>query len=278
MDGTSCFIGLTASNSNDIISDGDVMNYIYDAERSIPKHQLITADLGNKINNGFYPEGSLLPGEFELAKIYSASRNTIRTALSALESSFRIQRIQGKGTVVLSRVDPTNKSEFASRGFSNYLRSNYGGGSNNEVHTKTLVKKFVPCPEKLQPSFPDYVANGNVICYERVYYANGDPVAVVVSFIQTQDLNCIEQYDFEMVSLATAIRTMGIEFRYRQGYAKAVSADAETAAILNISENHPLIRYRYETYGANMPGVPTLEVGTIYLKTDNVTFIVSSFQ
>ncbi len=251
---------------------------ISDPERAIPKHQLIAADLTNKINIGSYPAGSLLPGELELTKIYSASRNTIRTALSTLERSFRVKRIQGKGTIVISPVDPTNKSLYASRGFSTYLRNNYNGGAEKEVYTKTLTKKFVKCPNRLRNSFPEYITDSDILRYERTYHVNGEPVALIVSFIQNRDLSCIEQYDFEIVSLATVIRTMGIDFRYRQGYCKAIAADEEIASLLNIQPGHPLICYSYETYGANMPNTPTLEAGTIYLNTENVSFIVSSFQ
>ncbi len=244
-------------------------------EKQIPKHQLITADLINKITMGVYPEGSLLPGEFELAKIYSASRNTIRTSLGNLERTFRIKRIQGRGTVVLPPVDARNTSEYASRGFTNYLRNNTDGA---EIRTRTLLLEAAPCPDGFRELFPDYVDLGHMLSYKRVYCVDGAPVALISSYIQTHDLPGIEKFDFEKVSFATVVRRLGVDFRYRRGHCKAVAADESEAEALRLCVGAPLLRYRYETYDARMSTSATLEVGTIYLNTEEVPFIVDSFH
>ncbi len=243
-------------------------------EKQIPKHRLITADLINKINMGVYPEGSLLPGEFELAKIYSASRNTVRTSLSSLEKTFRIKRIQGRGTMVLPAIDAQNKSEYASRGFTNYLRNN----TDAEVTTKTLSLGLVPCPGSFCEQFPGYVDLSRMLSYKRVYLCGGVPAAYISSYIQTSDLPGIERFNFETVSFATVVRRLGIDFRYRRGHCKAVAADDELSAALRVDIGTPLLRYRYETCDAKTMLSPTLEVGTIYLNTDEAPFIVDSFH
>lgn len=65
------------------------------------KFRLIYDDLTEKIQNGQLKANELLPSENELADLYSASRETIRKALKLLSEHGYIQKMQGKGSVVL---------------------------------------------------------------------------------------------------------------------------------------------------------------------------------
>ncbi|GAE37014.1 trehalose operon repressor [Halalkalibacter akibai] len=65
------------------------------------KFQIIYDDLAEKIQKGQIPANDLLPSENELALDYQASRETIRKALKLLSEHGFIQKIQGKGSVVL---------------------------------------------------------------------------------------------------------------------------------------------------------------------------------
>lgn len=65
------------------------------------KYQAIFNDLKDKINQGYYQADTLLPTEQELKIIYRASRDTIRKALTLLTERGLIQKMQGKGSLVL---------------------------------------------------------------------------------------------------------------------------------------------------------------------------------
>ena len=65
------------------------------------KFEFISADIQNKIHQGIYPVGRLLPSENDLAKTYDVSRETIRKAQKRLEDTGFIQKKQGKGAIVL---------------------------------------------------------------------------------------------------------------------------------------------------------------------------------
>ncbi|GAC41480.1 transcriptional regulator [Paenibacillus popilliae ATCC 14706] len=58
-------------------------------------------DLVQKIQSGEMKSNHLLPSEHELAKIYDASRETIRKALNQLSQNGYIHKVRGKGSVVL---------------------------------------------------------------------------------------------------------------------------------------------------------------------------------
>ncbi|MCA1065361.1 trehalose operon repressor [Rossellomorea sp. AcN35-11] len=65
------------------------------------KYQQIFEDLSKKIQNGTYTANSILPSENELSVMYKTSRETIRKALTLLAQRGLIQKLRGKGSLVL---------------------------------------------------------------------------------------------------------------------------------------------------------------------------------
>jgi Transcriptional regulators len=59
--------------------------------------------LENKIINGEYKEGEVLPSELSLMEEYGVSRVTVRQAMDKLINAKLISRKRGKGTIVLKR-------------------------------------------------------------------------------------------------------------------------------------------------------------------------------
>ncbi len=66
------------------------------------KYIQIAADLANKIKHEQYAAGDFLPSEPTLSQLYNVSRETIRKALTELADAGLIQKIQGKGSVVIN--------------------------------------------------------------------------------------------------------------------------------------------------------------------------------
>lgn len=65
------------------------------------KYQPIYRDLVKKIQSHVWPVSSLLPSENELTSEYNTSRETIRKALDLLSQDGYIQKVRGKGSVVI---------------------------------------------------------------------------------------------------------------------------------------------------------------------------------
>ncbi|GAA1157125.1 GntR family transcriptional regulator [Kribbella jejuensis] len=65
------------------------------------KHERIARVLAREIKSGAVRPGSQLPGEVELAKRFSVSRNTVRAALAVLAEDDLIATRTGKGSYVL---------------------------------------------------------------------------------------------------------------------------------------------------------------------------------
>ncbi len=67
------------------------------------KYQEIFNDIKEKIINQTYPAERSLPTEKELQALYGVSRDTIRKALSLLTERGLIQKVQGRGSLVLKQ-------------------------------------------------------------------------------------------------------------------------------------------------------------------------------
>ncbi len=66
------------------------------------RYNEISFAIAEKIKNGIYKKGSLLPSEGQLSETYGANRGTIRKALSLLVSSGLVRKEVGIGTRVIS--------------------------------------------------------------------------------------------------------------------------------------------------------------------------------
>lgn len=86
--------------------------FLYNNNAFMSKYADIEKEILSKIEDGTYPAGSKLPGELELMKIYGASRDTIRKALSLLAQEGYIQKTHGVGSTVLD----FNRFEFPVNG------------------------------------------------------------------------------------------------------------------------------------------------------------------
>ncbi|WP_155963980.1 trehalose operon repressor [Streptococcus ruminantium] len=67
------------------------------------KYQEIYNDLKEKIRTNVYLAETSLPTEQELQKIYGVSRDTVRKALAILTEGGLIQKVQGRGSMVLKQ-------------------------------------------------------------------------------------------------------------------------------------------------------------------------------
>jgi GntR family transcriptional regulator len=65
------------------------------------KHERVATVLAREIRSGVIRRGAQLPGEVELAKRFSVSRNTVRAALAVLADDGLITTRTGKGSFVL---------------------------------------------------------------------------------------------------------------------------------------------------------------------------------
>ncbi|WP_017729028.1 trehalose operon repressor [Halalkalibacterium ligniniphilum] len=102
------------------------------------KYYLIYQELANQIDKGKQKPGDLLPSEHELVDMYDTSRETIRKALNLLSEHGYIQKVQGKGSIVLDR----NKFDFPISGLVSFreLAEKMGQDATTHVHQCRVTK------------------------------------------------------------------------------------------------------------------------------------------
>lgn len=71
-----------------------------------PLYMQITDDLRSQIESGELKEEERIPTEDQLMKLYRASRNTVRRAVTELSTRRLVETRHGKGTFVSKRVSP----------------------------------------------------------------------------------------------------------------------------------------------------------------------------
>lgn len=67
----------------------------------IPYHHQLFEILRDTIHGGIWPPGAMIPSEAQLAETYGISRTVIRSAVQRLTADRLVERIRGRGTVVL---------------------------------------------------------------------------------------------------------------------------------------------------------------------------------
>jgi GntR family trehalose operon transcriptional repressor len=96
----------------------------------------IYEEIAKQIQEGHYQPKTILPSENEFAEIYQTSRETIRKALNLLAQNGYIQKIRGKGSLVLD----LKRHQFPISGLVSFkeLAENLGGKAETTVEDFTL--------------------------------------------------------------------------------------------------------------------------------------------
>ncbi|WP_077324353.1 trehalose operon repressor [Virgibacillus siamensis] len=111
------------------------------------KYLSIYQDLTEKIKSNYWPKSTMLPSENELTMMYQTSRETIRKALNLLAQEGFIQKIRGKGSVIID----INKFDFPVSGIVSFkeLAVRLGLDTSTIVNELNMVKADQQLQSKL---------------------------------------------------------------------------------------------------------------------------------
>lgn len=155
---------------------------------SLPRYAQIQKKLEQRLIDGVYPIGSLMPSEQELSAEFNSSRTTIREALRYLRERGYVERRQGVGTRVVS--DMTRSTFFQS--FS----------SLDELFQVAIETYYVVMEVKtvvLDQEFAELV--GGLVGEEWILIngvrwteAGGKPICYVQSYVPKRFEHVVEQF------------------------------------------------------------------------------------
>ncbi|MFT0803419.1 trehalose operon repressor [Bacillus swezeyi] len=100
----------------------------------VNKYVMIYKEIAEQIDKGDLSAGDILSSENDLAEQYETSRETVRKALNVLVQNGYIQKIKGKGSVVLNR----EKMQFPVSGLVSFKELSQTLGK----ETRTTVHEF----------------------------------------------------------------------------------------------------------------------------------------
>lgn len=114
------------------------------------KYLVIYQEIASEIDQGKWQAGKLLPSENEFKELYHTSRETIRKALNLLSQNGYIQKVRGKGSIVI----PRNKYDFPVSGLVSFkeLAEKMGTKPKTTVHQLSLIKPTTFIRKQLQVS------------------------------------------------------------------------------------------------------------------------------
>ncbi|WP_278340515.1 trehalose operon repressor [Lactobacillus acetotolerans] len=143
------------------------------------KTDIIAQDIAAKIRHGQFKAGTFIPSENQLTTLYGTSRETVRKALERLNSLGLIQKIRGKGSIVLN----LERYSFPISGITSFAELNRSLGMN--AKTKVLeLKKMESLPKFFKGKFPKQ-SKQKGIYVERLRLIENEPEVLDCDFLFT---------------------------------------------------------------------------------------------
>lgn len=159
----------------------------------IPYYEQIVSQIRNLIKSRKFVEGQTFYSEGEVARMLSISKMPVRQAFQKLRSEGLLVIARGRKPVIGSGKLPWNFQEL--RGFSEEMRRR-GLQPSAKVLSLELKEPEAEVAQALK--LPE---GEKVYCLKRLRYVDGEPVAVVTSYLPASIFAQIEQQDLEGESL-----------------------------------------------------------------------------
>ena len=198
----------------------------------------IREQLLKQIQSGVYAVGERLPTEADLCTLYSASRTTIRLALSELETQGILERIQGRGTFVKRK----ELHLIQTRSFSEDIMM-----QGKEPSSRIIEAKVIPAEAPLN-EFLQAPLNSPINQLLRVRYADGEPLIYETTYI-SWDLAPGLVNDYSDGSLFEFLESKYQLTAHRSvEQLKPILADKVAKKLLGIKEGSPCLQVKTFTY------------------------------
>lgn len=196
----------------------------------IPLYYKLAETIEDQINNGVYEKGTKIPSERELCEIYDVSRMTVRLAIDELVKNGKLEKVQGKGTYVLSKSIVQNLNKVYS----------YSGEMDKQGQvssTKIIKRDIIEADDKLSTKLR--VPVGEKILYiERLRLAENVAIMIEKTWFIYNVVPFLKDIDFTKKGLyKTLDEDYGIKFNKAIETFKATQLNAYECKLLNCPKN-----------------------------------------
>jgi len=214
------------------------------SQQAKPLYQIVYETILNQINSGELKPGHRLPSEGELREIHTASRNTIRRALSALVDDGYLKTIPGLGTFV-EDARLTKSAEYLT-GLTQEMQL-----YQKEVTSHVLDAKLISADPYLTRRLQVRLGAEIVFLY-RIRLMDGEPTAIERAYLPHMLCPDILKFDFSKESL---YETLSNTYQKRPYHAEqeieAGLATEEVARLLRLKMPAVTLIFHRETHLEN---------------------------
>jgi GntR family transcriptional regulator len=200
-----------------------------------PLYRQIAGLITKSLDSGEWQPGQSIPSELELAARFKVSQGTVRKAIDELAAVNLLVRRQGKGTFVATHAEEQSRFRF--------LRLVPDDGS-----AERLSRKFLDC-KRMRPSAEvsqalDISGSQAVLQVRRLLYFRGAPVVLddlwlPLSLFKGLTEQVLSAYEGPLYGLFE--KEFGVRMIRAEEQIRAVAADAESAALLEVATGAPLL-------------------------------------
>ncbi len=221
-----------------------------------PLYSQVRDAMVRKIGTGVWRPGQMIPTEPELAAEFSVSPGTIRKALAQMEADNLVVRRQGRGTYVAQHSRQRALFHFF------HITDESG---RKELPTSVITDLGVRRASRDEALALALRPRSNVIDIKRVRYLKGRPILLEKITLPGQmfsgfSLPVNQTLQDELYILYE--RDFGVSILSARETIKAVAADDEAAALLEVAAGTPLLSVRRVALDVN--GAPVeLRVGQV---------------
>jgi GntR family transcriptional regulator len=233
----------------------------------LAKYYLIRSILRSRLQREYAP-GSRLPTEFELCRMFQASRVTVQQALALLEKDGLIRREQGRGTFYLGEPPESNKAKLSGL-LESVLKYRKG------AYARVLDKRIVPASPRIaehlriNPEAP-------IVAIDRVAIVDEAPIVFIAAFLPADIGAPLLSEDGELSqrkSIVSILRDKyGIPVASVHQTIGAVLADPSFAPALGVEFGEPVLEVERTYLDANSRPV---NFSISFYRTDRYRFEVT---
>ena len=205
------------------------------------KFNEIFLDLEAAILNQSFISGDLLPSENELVKTYNVSRETIRKALNLLLEKGYIQKVQGKGSIVLD----IKRFDFPVSGLTSYKELQDAQNMNSQ--TIVVSNGLLPVSEELANHLN--LSVGTPVLYlERLRKVHGEVVIIDKDYLVTSIIPSISNEAAEDSLYRYIEQTLGLSIGYAQKEITVDPITEEDKRLMDLQEDTHVVVVRSDVY------------------------------
>jgi|AutmiccommuBRH23_1029490.scaffolds.fasta_scaffold00064_100 GntR family transcriptional regulator len=217
-----------------------------DRRSHLPLYVQLKEILLQDLSSGEYPPGSAFPPEMLLVDRYGLSRATVRQAIKDLEHEGYINRIQGRGTIVIREKSSLNRGLSQLTSFTEDMKAH-----GYEASTNILDYRVDIAPQHIVKSLQISCENP-VIHINRLRIVNKIPVAINTSYVNLPAGISMSREDLERtVSLYNLFEMKRIPLLESDKTIEAISASEEQARLLGVALGNPLLKVEGVVYTLN---------------------------